>query len=153
MNPRIQIIAVLGSVAIILLVFQLIRQRKLREEYALLWFGASVALIVVSLWRGGLEMAARLAGVAYPPSVLFLGVMVLGFFLAMHYSISLSRLAEQNKRLAQELALLRQRLDEAEQRAERQSASASPASAFGSEIAEEGAQAISLRLDHAPRPR
>ena len=150
MNPRIQIIAVLGSVAIILLVFQLIRQRKLREEYALLWFGASVALIVVSLWRDGLEMAARLAGVAYPPSVLFLGVMVLGFFLAMHYSISLSRLAEQNKRLAQELALLRQRLDEAEQRAERQAASASP---FGSELAEEGAQAISLRLDHAPRPR
>ena len=112
MNPRIQIIAVLGSVAIILLVFQLIRQRKLREEYALLWFGASVALIVVSLWRGGLEMAARFVGVAYPPSVLFLGVMVLGFFLAMHYSISLSRLAEQNKRLAQELALLRQRLDD-----------------------------------------
>ena len=150
MNPRIQVIAVLGSVGIILLVFQLIRQRKLREEYALLWFGASVALIVVSLWRGGLELAARLAGVAYPPSVLFLGVMVLGFFLAMHYSISLSRLAEQNKRLAQEIALLRQRLDEAEKRAERPSASASPS---GTEIAEEEAQAIAFRLDHAPHPR
>ena len=149
MNPRIQVIAVLGSVGIILLVFQLIRQRKLREEYALLWFGASVALIVVSLWRGGLEMAARLAGVAYPPSVLFLGVMVLGFFLAMHYSISLSRLAEQNKRLAQEIALLRQRLDEAEKQAERPSASASP---LGSEIAEDGAQVGSFRLDRAPRP-
>jgi hypothetical protein len=123
-NPRIQVIAVLGSVGIILLVFQLIRQRKLREEYALLWFGASVALIVVSLWRGGLEMAARLAGVAYAPSVLFLGAMVLGFFLAMHYSISLSRLAEQNKQLAQELALLRQRLDEVDHQLARSHASA-----------------------------
>lgn len=111
MNPRIQIISVLGSVAVMLLVFQMIRHRKLREEYALLWFGASLALIVVSLWRGALEFAARLAGVAYPPSLLFLGAILLGFFLAMHYSISLSRLAEQNKRLAQEVALLRHRLD------------------------------------------
>lgn len=111
MNPRIQIISVLGSIVVMLLVFQLIRGRKLREEYALLWFGASLALIVVSLWRGSLEFAASLAGVAYPPSVLFLGVLILGFFLAMHYSISLSRLAEQNKRLAQEIALLRHRLE------------------------------------------
>ena len=134
MNPRIQIIAVLGSIGIILLVFQLIRQRKLREEYALLWFGASVALIVVSLWRGGLEMAARLAGVSYAPSVLFLGAIVLGFFLAMHYSISLSRLAEQNKRLAQELALLRQRLDEVDHQIAR---SRDSAGVTDSEVAEQ----------------
>ncbi len=46
-------------------------------------------------------------GIAYSPSVLLLAMIVVGFLLAMHYSISLSRLSEQNKRLAQELALLR----------------------------------------------
>lgn len=112
MNPRIQIISILGSLAVMFIVFQLIRGRKLREEYALLWFGASVALMVVSFWRNSLEYAARLAGVAYPPSLLFLGVIVLGFFLALHYSISLSRLEDQNKRLAQEVALLRHRIDQ-----------------------------------------
>jgi hypothetical protein len=112
MNPRIQIISVLGSLAVMLFVFQLIRRGKLREEYALIWFGASLALIGVSLWRGSLEVAARLAGIAYPPSVLLLGVIVLGFALAMHYSISLSRLAEQNKRLAQEVAILRHQVEQ-----------------------------------------
>jgi hypothetical protein len=111
MNPRIQIISVLGSIAVMLYIFSLIRRGRLREEYALIWFGASILLIVISLWRGSLELAARLAGVAYPPSVLFLGLIILGFALAMHYSISLSRLADQNKRLAQEVAILRHQLD------------------------------------------
>lgn len=111
MNPRIQIISVLGSLAVMLFVFMLIRRGKLREEYAIIWFGASLALIGVSLWRDSLEVAAKLAGIYYAPSVLLLGVIVLGFALAMHYSISLSRLAEQNKRLAQEVALLRHRVE------------------------------------------
>jgi len=100
-------IAIFGSIAVAMCVFELIRRRKLREEYALFWLGASVVLLGVSFWRRSIDLAARLVGVAYPPSLLLLVVVVVGFMLAMHYSISLSRLAEQNKRLAQELALLR----------------------------------------------
>jgi hypothetical protein len=106
MNPRIQVIAVLGSVGIMLLVFALIRRRRLREEYAFIWFAASIGLIALSLWRDSLDMLAALAGVAYPPSVLLLGGIVLGFLLALQYALSLSRLAEQNKHLTQEIALL-----------------------------------------------
>ena len=111
MDARIQIIAILGSGVILAVVFSLIRQRKLREEYALLWLGASLLLIIVSLWRDLLETVARIAGVAYPPSVLFLAAIVLGFLLAMHFSVSLSRLANQNKRLMQELALLKHQIE------------------------------------------
>ena len=106
MNPRVQVIAILGSLAIMLLVFSLIRRRKLREEYAFVWFAASMTLIALSLWRELLEMVAALAGVAYPPSVLLLAAIVVGFLLALHYALSLSQLAEQNKRLTQEIALL-----------------------------------------------
>jgi hypothetical protein len=111
MDARIQIISILGSGVILAVVFSLIRQRKLREEYALLWLGASLLLIIVSLWRDLLETVARIAGVAYPPSVLFLAAIVLGFLLAMHFSVSLSRLANQNKRLTQELALLKHQIE------------------------------------------
>jgi hypothetical protein len=111
MDPRIQIIAILGSGVILAVVFGLIRQRKLREEYALLWLGASLLLIIMSLWRDLLETVARIVGVAYPPSVLFLAAIVLGFLLAMHFSVSLSHLANQNKRLTQEVALLKHQLE------------------------------------------
>jgi hypothetical protein len=111
MNPRVQIIAIVGSLLVMLIVFELIRRRRLREEYAFLWFGASIVLIAVSVWRESLEILAHWTGVAYPPSVLLLGMIVLGFFLTLHYSMSLSRLADQNKRLAQEVALLRDELE------------------------------------------
>lgn len=112
MNSEIQLVAIGGSLLMMWLVFSLIRQRKLREEYALLWFAAGLVLLVFSFWRGLLDRVAGWLGVAYPPSVLLLGVIVFGFLLAMHYSVSLSRLAEQNKRLSQELALLRRQLEQ-----------------------------------------
>lgn len=112
MNSEVQIIAICSSVAVILFVFQLVRRRKLREEYAMSWLFASLMLVVVSVWRGSLDWAARLLGVAYPPSVLLLAVILIGFLVALHYSISLSRLSEQSKKLAQEIALLRHRVEE-----------------------------------------
>lgn len=111
MNFKVQVISIVASVAVMAFVFQLIRKRKVREEYAILWFLASLALIVVSAWRGSLDVAARLLGVAYPPSVLLLAAIGLGFAAAIHFSISLTRLSEQNVRLAQDLALLRLRIE------------------------------------------
>ncbi|MBK6799282.1 MAG: DUF2304 domain-containing protein [Acidobacteria bacterium] len=113
MKSEIQILAILGSLAVLLLVIHLIRRRMLREEYALLWFGGGMVLLVLSLWRGLLHTVAGLVGVAYPPSVLLLGVIATGFLVSMHYSVSLSRLDQQNKRLAQELALLRLQVEKA----------------------------------------
>ncbi|MBI1761017.1 MAG: DUF2304 domain-containing protein [Acidobacteria bacterium] len=121
MNSEIQLIAITGSLLMMYLVFYLIRQRRLREEYALLWFAAGLVLLVFSFWRGLLDRVAQWVGIAYPPSVLLLAMIVFGFLLAMHYSVSLSRLAEQNKRLTQELALLRNRVEQREGRAPRKS--------------------------------
>ena len=111
MNAQIQVIAIVGSVLVMVFVTQLIRQRRLREEYALLWFIASVGMIVISVWRGLLDRAAQLLGVAYAPSLLLLGGIVVGFILAIHFSLSLTKLSEQNKKLAQELALLANRIE------------------------------------------
>jgi hypothetical protein len=113
MNSQVQVAAIAGSLAVMAVVFQLIRRRRLREEYAILWFLGSLGLITVSLWRDSLDWAARALGVAYPPSVLLLAAIGLGFMVAIHFSISLTRLAEQNKRIAQELALLRRRVEAA----------------------------------------
>jgi hypothetical protein len=112
MNPRVQIVAILGSIAVATFVFELIRRRKLREEYAILWIVGSIVLLVLSIWRRSIDIAGRLFGVDYHPSVLLLGVIVAGFLLAMHFSVALSRLTEQTKRLAQELALLRREINE-----------------------------------------
>lgn len=112
MSHRIEIIAIAVSVLIAAAIFELIRKGKLQERYSLLWFGATVILIVLSLWRELLERIAGMLGVFYAPSALFLIAAFFGMLLALHFTIVVSRLSEQNKKLAQEIGLLGQKFQE-----------------------------------------
>lgn len=110
-----QTIFALGATAVILLtVLELVRRRRLREEYSLLWLFTGAALILLSVWSAPLNLLSEITGV-FRPTALF--VVATAFFLVilLHYSTVLTRLAEQNKRLAQEIALLRQEVEQARQ--------------------------------------
>ena len=114
MTPlKVSIAASIASVILLLVVLELIRSRRLRERYALLWLLTGVVLLVLSAWRGGLNTIADWVGVeTYPPAIL--GAVGALFFLLvlLHYSTVISRLSDQNVILAQRLALLEQRLRE-----------------------------------------
>ena len=107
------IAAAIASFALLVVVFELIRSRRLRERYALLWLLTGVVLFALSLWRDGLNTVAGWFGVqTYPPAILFaVGAL---FFLAvlLHYSTVISKLAAQNTVLAQRLAILELELRE-----------------------------------------
>jgi hypothetical protein len=117
MDTRVQIVAILVTAGLFALVFELVRRKRLMERYALLWLFASALLLGLAVWRGLLEAVASAVGIYYAPSALF--VIAFGFVLVMllHFSLSTSRLADQNKVLAQKLALLQQRVDELSARA------------------------------------
>jgi len=110
MNFRIQIFAVCGSLLISAFIFELIRKRKMLEKYSLLWFGAAVALIVLSLWRNLLEKTAAFLGVYYAPTALFIIAAFFAMIMFLHLSVVVSRLSEQNKNLAQEVGILQEEL-------------------------------------------
>jgi len=112
MTPlKVSIAGAVASVLLILVVLELIRSRRLRERYALLWLATGVVLLVLSLWRGGLNTIASWFGVTgYPPAVLFAVGVLFILLVLLHYSTVISKLADQNVVLAQRLALLEQRL-------------------------------------------
>jgi hypothetical protein len=110
MSIRIQIFAVCGSLAIAAFIFELVRKRKLLEKYSLLWFGATVVLVVLSLWRDLLEKTAAFLGVYYAPSALFIIAAFFAMLMFLHFTVVISRLTEQNKTLAQELGIMREEL-------------------------------------------
>jgi len=87
-------------------VIELVRRRRLVERYALLWITASLVLVVLAVWNGALNWLADRLGILSPPNALFLiGVGAL-FVLALHFSVAFSRLSEETKILAQEVARL-----------------------------------------------
>jgi hypothetical protein len=115
MTPlKVSIVASIGSLLLLLIVFELIRSRRLRERYAILWLVTGVVLLVLSAWRDALNTIAGWVGVTtYPPAVLFAVATIFILMVLLHYSTVLSKLSDQNVVLAQRLALLEQAVDEA----------------------------------------
>lgn len=119
MTPvRISIAAAIASIVLLVVVFELIRSRRLRERYALMWLVTGFVLLALSLWRGGLNTIAGWFGVTgYPPAVFFAVVSFFVLVVLLHYATVISKLADQNVILAQRVALLEARLAEAVPRA------------------------------------
>jgi hypothetical protein len=114
MTPlKVSIAASIASIVLLVIVFELIRSRRLRERYALLWLLTGVVLLVLSAWRGGLNTIARWVGVqTYPPAVLFAIGSLFILVVLLHYSTVISNLSDQNSILAQRVALLEEKLEE-----------------------------------------
>ena len=101
-----QIVALIVTVTLFLLVFELVRRRRLAERYALLWMAAATALLVLGIWTQGLEVLADAMGIQEPANAIFILAFWVIFFLLLHFSVATSRLAEETKILAQETTRL-----------------------------------------------
>jgi len=110
---KVSIAATVASLLLLGVVFELIRSRRLRERYALLWVLTGLVLVVLSAWRGGLNTIAGWFGVeTYPPAVLFAVSLLFVLAVLLHYSTVLSKVSDQNVILAQRIALLELELSE-----------------------------------------
>jgi hypothetical protein len=110
MQVKIQLLSIAVTGGLFFLVFELVRRKQLMERYALLWLFATAVMLMLAIWRGGLEKLASTVGIVYAPSALFAVGFGFVLILLLHFSLAISRLADQNKILAQRVGLLEQRL-------------------------------------------
>jgi hypothetical protein len=104
---RIAVLSVIGSLAFFLCILELVRRRKLREEYSILWLSGSFVVLVLSAKQNWLERISGTVGIAYPPSFLFLVGMLFIVMILVHFSVTISKLKQMNKVIVQEIALLK----------------------------------------------
>ena len=112
MGIDIFLFSALFSLGFLVIVLELVRSKRLKEQYSLLWLFVSAIMMVLTLWRGLVERLAERLGVYYAPSLLFIVGILFSFALILHYAIIISRLHSQNVRLAQELGVLNKRVDD-----------------------------------------
>ena len=113
-TQTLQRVAVIGiAVLVFIVVLELVRRRRLMERYALIWLAAAL-LLVLAIWKGLLTTVSADLGIHYPPSTLFAVGFAFVVLLLLSVSMVISRLSEQNKRLAQHVALLSERVEELE---------------------------------------
>ncbi len=106
LDGRLQIAAVVVTGLIFLAVLELVRRRYLAERYALVWMIVAGALLVLAIWTDLLSWGTELLHIEVPANGLFLAALTVAFLLLLHFSVATSRLSEQTKILAQEVARL-----------------------------------------------
>lgn len=122
-------LAIALTFGLLVLVFELVRRKRLSERYAILWLLAAITLLVLAVWKGLLTSLSSDVGISYPPSLLFTVAIGLITMILLNFSLAVSRLSDQNKVLAQRLGLLQQRIEEAEAATSAQVEARAPAGA------------------------
>lgn len=115
MSGTIQAALAVVAVASVAQLALLVRQRRLRAKYLLLWGAASLALLPLVVFPDTVDRLARELGVAYPPAAYLTVAVAFLHGVCMHFSWELSRLEERSRALAEEVALLQARVERLEQ--------------------------------------
>jgi hypothetical protein len=104
---------ILVGLGLMLAIFELVRKRRLREEYSWLWLLGGFLIIVATLIPFEyLVHMANLMGSTNPPAAIFFLGFVAVTCLCLQFSVRLSRMTEQLKNLGQKVAILEAELDE-----------------------------------------
>ena len=112
MLPRQKAAMIVVCCFIFICILDLVRRRRLREEYSWLWLLTSLSLFVLVIKYSWLEAVSNLIGAVVPTTTLFIGALIFLMLLSVQFSVRISKLTNQVENLVQENALLRNKLEE-----------------------------------------
>ena len=135
-----QIFSLLVSLAVFIFTIEMVRKKRLREEYSVLWLTTSVVMFVLVVKYDWLLAVTNLIGAVLPTTTLFLGSIIFLVLICVQFSIKISRLSDQVKDLVQDNALLRHEFEKLQKQPD-QVAGSQGQPAVGSDRAEPGVQA------------
>jgi hypothetical protein len=102
---RIQFFSILFSLTVFAAIFWLVKRRKVKEEYSILWFATALVFLYLSLDRHAVDRLGNLFGIAYKPTIILLIIAGFTTLVLVHITVVITRLTDQNKELIQELGL------------------------------------------------
>ena len=118
---RIQIISIFGSLILIIFILELIRRKKIKEAYALIWGIMSFFFLILSCWIDGLTFLSKLVGIQTPAITLFLVLILALVLILIQFSVIISNQVDKIKQLGQELALLKEQISQSDKKKDEKS--------------------------------
>jgi hypothetical protein len=102
-----RIFALIIGVGIFVMILEMVRRRKLEEEYSFLWLLIGLGTVVLVLWQNLLEWLTHLIGAVASTSTIFIFGLVILVLINLHFSVKITKLGRQVKELAQEIAIFK----------------------------------------------
>jgi hypothetical protein len=116
MLDRVQITFLAVLTGLLIVILELVRRKRFREEYSLLWIATVVVLMILSVWRDSLKLIAKALGIFYPPNALFVVASMFILAILLHFSMEISSFKTENQELARRFAILDLRLEQLEEK-------------------------------------
>jgi hypothetical protein len=101
------LVALVGSIMVLLGIVELLRRRQLGEKYAVLWLVVGILLLIFTVFPGLLTGIASGLGVAVPTNLMFFVGILFLVGVVLHLSWEVSRLENETRKLAEDQAILR----------------------------------------------
>jgi hypothetical protein len=102
-----KIFALIVGIVILAVIVEMVRRRRLGEEYSFLWLLIGAGIVVLVLWQGFLKWLTHLIGAVAPTTTIFIFGIVILVLINLHFSVKISKLSRQVKDLTQQIALLK----------------------------------------------
>jgi hypothetical protein len=106
MDPKTRVVAVAGAITMLVVVIELVRRRRLKEEYSVLWVLTSLVLLVLAVWYELLVKITDTIGAVLPTSTLFFFGLIFALLMLLHFSVRVSALERRVTMLIQEVGLM-----------------------------------------------
>lgn len=115
MPPRIKIISILICIVMVSYVFELVRRKHLNEEYSMGWLVTGSLMLILSISDDLLKWITTLMGATLTTSTSFFFGLIFLVVICLHFSIRISALTNQVRRLTQHVGILYHEKSELEQ--------------------------------------
>jgi len=112
MDIRLKLLAIFSSIGVLILVINLVRRRKLREEYSLLWISFSFFLLIITIWFDITLFVSKILGILNPNNTLFFFGILFLIIICLQFSVKMSELTNKLKILTQENVILKAKIKE-----------------------------------------
>lgn len=110
MEPQQKVFALIAGLVLLAIIVNLIRQRRLKEEYSWIWLLTGLGIFILVIYYPLLLLVSQLMGAKIPVTALFLSGFLFLILITLFYSVKLSELSDKVRRLAQKIALLEKKL-------------------------------------------
>lgn len=105
MHLKLKLVSVLVSAFIFIVIIDLVRRKRLREEFSLIWLMAGAIIVAISVWDKVLLFISNLTGIIAPTSIIFSFGIIFLMLINLQLSIKISQSRDEIKNLVQRIAL------------------------------------------------
>ncbi|WP_175954977.1 DUF2304 domain-containing protein [Schaalia sp. Marseille-Q2122] len=109
-------LGILFSLLVFVVIFMSLRNARMKQRYATWWVAIAFAVLTVSIFPDAMANFARSIGIIIPLNLAFFLAGLTLLFITLQYSVDLSHLSEDKRRLVEEIAELDRRVCELEKR-------------------------------------